>query len=64
MSDTYIRTINDYHLELAMLSDAVSHLLSEIDGPEWMTSSAHIFQARFAHLVETFPFPPQAHLGE
>lgn len=61
MSDEYVRELNRFHLELAMLNDAVSHLFSELEGPEWMTSSAHIFQERFAHLVETFPFPPKAH---
>lgn len=53
----YDRQFNDWHLELAMLRDMVNHLLSEVDGPDWLTSSAHIAQDRFSHLVETCPFP-------
>lgn len=58
----YVRRLNEWHLELAMLRDLVDHILTEIEGPDWMTSSAHIAQDRFAHLVETFPFPDQSHL--
>jgi len=57
-SDPYIRQLNDWHLELAMLRDLVDHILTELEGPDWMTSSAHIAQVRFTHLVESFPFPP------
>lgn len=56
-SHPYVRQINEYQLELAMLRDAVEHILGELDGPEWMTSTAHILQGRFSHLVESFPFP-------
>lgn len=58
-SHPYIRQLNDWHLELAMLRDLVDHILTEVDGPDWMTSSAHIVQARFAHLLDSFPFPDQ-----
>lgn len=61
-SDQYVRQLNEWHLELAMLRDLVDHILGEVEGPDWMTSSAHIAQDRFAHLVETFPFPDQSHL--
>jgi hypothetical protein len=57
-SHPYVRQINEWHLELAMLRDLVDHIFTEIDGPDWMTSSAHICKERLAHLVETFPFPP------
>ena len=56
----YVRQLNEWHLELAMLRDLVDHILTEIEGPGWMTSSAHIAQDRFAHLVETCPFPDQS----
>lgn len=58
----YVRQLNEWHLELAMLRDLVDHILTEIEGPGWMTSSAHIARDRFVHLVETFPFPDQSHL--
>lgn len=56
-SHPYVTQLNDWHLELAMLRDLVSHIFDEIDGPEWQTSSAHIARDRFDYLVETFPFP-------
>lgn len=38
----YVRQLNEWHLELAMLRDLVDHILGEVEGPDWMTSSAHI----------------------
>ena len=58
----YVRQLNEWHLELAMLRDLVDHILTEIEGPGWMTSLAHLVQDRFANLVETCPFPDQSHL--
>ena len=58
-SDSFVRQLNDYQLELAMLRDGIEHIFQEMDGPDWMLSSAHIFGERFLHLVETFPFPPE-----
>lgn len=58
-SDSYVRQLNAFHLELAMLHDGIEHIFQEMEGPDWMLSSAHIFGARFLHLVETFPFPPE-----
>lgn len=52
------RQLNEWHLELSMLRDLVGHLLSEVEGPEWLTSASHIAQARFDDLVESFPFSP------
>lgn len=56
-SHPYVRQLNEWHLELSMLRDLVDHILGEIEGPDWMTSAAHIAQDRFAHLVESIPFP-------
>lgn len=63
-SHPYIRQLNDWHLELAMLRDLVGHILDEAEGPEWLGAAGHIAQARFSHLVESMPFPDRAHLGE
>lgn len=52
---SYAQKLDAWHLELAILRNLVDHILSELDGPDWMTSSAHIARDRFAHLVETFP---------
>ncbi len=58
-SHPYVLQLNQWHLELAMLRDLVGHILSEVDGPYWIGSSAHIAQDRFNHLVETCPFPQE-----
>lgn len=58
----YVLQLNAWHLELVMLRDLVDHILTEVEGPDWMTSSAHIAQDRFSYLVESFPFPDQSHL--
>lgn len=55
----YLRNLNKWHLELSMLHDGIDHIFQEMEGPDWMLSSAHIFGARLSHLVETLPFPPQ-----
>lgn len=54
---SYDRQINEWHNELAMLRDLVNHILFEVEGPDWLTSSAHIASDRLSHLVESFPFP-------
>lgn len=63
-SHPYVRQLNEWHLEVAILRDLVNHILSEIDGPEWICSAAHLAQHRFTQLVESFPFPLDSHLAE
>lgn len=61
-SDLYVGKLNAFQLELSMLRDGIEHLfieLQDMDAPDWMLSSAHIFGDRFTHLVETFPFPQE-----
>ena len=53
----YLSRLNAWHLQLAMLRDLVNHLLLEVDGPEWLTSSGCLASEFFSHLVETCPFP-------
>lgn len=57
-SEAYVRQLNEWHLELAMLRDLVGHIFTELEGPEWLSSAAHIAGDRLSHLVESFPFPP------
>lgn len=54
---SYLRQLDAWHLELAIVRNVVDHILAELDGPDWMTSAAHVARDRFAHLIETFPFP-------
>ena len=61
-SDSFVRQLNAFQLELGMLRDGIDHIFHELrdqEVPDWMLSSAHIFGERFLHLVETFPFPPE-----
>ena len=61
-SDSFVRQLNAFQLELGMLRDGIDHIFHELrdqEVPDWMLSSAHIFGDRFLHLVETFPFPPE-----
>lgn len=58
----YLRNLNQWHLELAMLNDLVQHILGEIEGEDWMTSGAYLCRQKFAALVESCPFPDQSHL--
>lgn len=51
----YHRLLDSWHLQLAMLRDLVDHILTELEGPEWMTSAAGICQHRFLELIETMP---------
>jgi hypothetical protein len=57
--DAYMDELGQWHLELAILRNLVNHILLELDGPDWMTSAAHIAEARFSHLIETCPFLPR-----
>ena len=53
----YLRNLNEWHIELAMTIDVVQHILSEIEGEDWMTSGASICGQKLAALVESLPFP-------
>jgi len=53
----YLRNLNQWHIELAMLNDLVQHILGEIEGEDWMTSGASICGQKLAALVESLPFP-------
>lgn len=63
-SHPYVRQLNDWHLELAMLRDLIDHILREVDDdcPDWVGSASHIALERFSYLVETCPFPQQEFL--
>lgn len=49
----YREALDHWHLELAMLRDAVNHHIVIPEGPdEWWLSLSHILQHRFDELVE------------
>lgn len=53
----YLEAVNAWHLELAIVEEVVSHLLGQVDGPDWVTSAGHVACLRLRDLVEGFPFP-------
>lgn len=52
--------LNTWHLELAILSDAIGHVLGCIEEPEGLSATAHVLRTRLAQLVESCPFPEAA----
>lgn len=58
--DEYRRQVDAFHLELSMLRDAIGHMLTDLEGPEWQTSTAYILAGRLDAMVEGFPHPPGA----
>ena len=51
--------LNTWHLELAIVADAIGHVLHEHRGPEGLSATAYVFQKRLRELVEACPFPDQ-----
>ncbi|MFP5403618.1 MAG: hypothetical protein ACLGG2_02895 [Gammaproteobacteria bacterium] len=52
--------LNAWHLELAILADAIGHVLTGIEEPEGLSATAYVLRARLADLVESCPFPDAA----
>lgn len=59
-SDSYVRALNEWHLQLGMVGDALKFSIDQIeDVPEGLLSTLGILEDRLLHLVESCPFPPQ-----
>jgi hypothetical protein len=56
MSDHADR-LNTWHLELAILADAIGHVLQGIEEPEGLSATAYVLRSRLAELVDSCPFP-------
>lgn len=56
--DAHVRALNDFQVQLAIVSDVFREVVHQMDGPEWMTSAARLAQDRLQYLVENTPFPP------
>lgn len=54
--------LNEHQLQLAMISDVLSHVVGELDGPDWMTAAVRMCHDRLSHLVESVPFPSSSDL--
>lgn len=52
--------LNTWHLELAILSDAIGHVLQGIEEPEGLSATAYVLRTRLDALVASCPFPEAA----
>jgi len=56
MSD-HAERLNAWHLDLAILADAIEHVLTGIEEPQGLSATAHVLKNRLLELVENCPFP-------
>lgn len=61
MSD-HAERLNSWHLELAILADAIGHTLQGIEEPEGLSATAYVLRTRLDELVESCPFPGQGRI--
>lgn len=61
MSD-HAERLNAWHLEMAILADAIEHVLTGIEEPEGLSATAHVLKNRLQELVESCPFPGQGRI--
>lgn len=52
--------LNAWHLDLAILADAIAHVMGGIEEPEGLSATAHVLKNRLLELVESCPFPEAA----
>ncbi len=57
---SHAERLNTWHLELAILADAIGHVLRGIEEPEGESAVAWVLRERLADLVESCPFPDAA----
>ena len=46
-----------WHLELAILADAIGYALQGIEEPEGLSANAYVLRTRLDSLVDSCPFP-------
>ncbi len=61
MSD-HAERLNTWHLDLAILADAIEHVLTGIEEPQGLSATAHVLKNRLQELVESCPFPGQGRI--
>lgn len=49
--------LNTWHLELAILADAIGHVLTGIEEPDGLSATAYVLRTRLGELVASCPFP-------
>ena len=58
MSD-HIERLNTWHLDLAIVVDAIDHVLTCIEDPVGLSATAYVLRTRLVELVESCPFPDE-----
>ncbi len=48
-----------WHLQLAILADAIGHVLQEVEEPEGLSATAYVLRTRLDELVASCPFPEE-----
>jgi hypothetical protein len=56
--------LNAWHLELAILADAIDHVLTGIDGPSGLGATAYVLRHNLLCMVERCPFPADDEVAE
>ena len=51
--------LNTWHLDLAIVADAIDHVLTCIEEPEGLSATAYVLRTRLVELVEACPFPDE-----
>lgn len=49
--------LNTWHTQLAIVADAIGHILQGIEEPEGLSATAYVLRSRLDELVEACPFP-------
>jgi len=52
--------LNTWHLDLAILADAIAHVMADIEEPNGLSATAHVLKNRLLEMVENCPFPEAA----
>ncbi|KVW98055.1 hypothetical protein [Thiobacillus denitrificans] len=56
--------LNTWHTELAIVADAIEHVLTGIEEPQGLSATAHVLKNRLLALVEDCPFPDNGGLRD
>ncbi len=56
MTDDWDR-LNAWHLDLAIVADALGHVLQCVEEPEGLSATAYVLRQRLDELVASCPFP-------
>ena len=61
MNDHWER-LNTWHTDLAILADAIAHVMGGIEEPDGLSATAHVLKNRLLELVDSCPFPGQGRI--